>query len=133
MVFYEKYATAADFPVRVPKVYACLKDKWAPNEFFCLAMENLNVTSIPCDSTEGLTVTEAEQLLVHIGQLHGHYWESDLLRDPEFANTATATETEAGSDVNTVSIKFPFFAAWIRNFVGDASVVNGQTRYDQTR
>jgi hypothetical protein len=85
VAFYEKYASKPDFPVKVPKLFACCKvitsnenviaghtldilrqavfcfcfmspqpkDKWKPQEVFCLAMENLSETHTPCDSTEG--------------------------------------------------------------------------------
>jgi thiamine kinase-like enzyme len=66
----------------IPDVIQVFKDPDNPDEFFCIAMEDLSVLFKPMDQTIGITWQQAKDLALSVGKLHATFWEHDVLKQP---------------------------------------------------
>ena len=57
------------------------KDKELPEEFFCIAMEDLNVANDAIDQIKGMTLEECGQLAKMAAAFHASFWEHPLLKE----------------------------------------------------
>ena len=55
-------------------------DPEKPDEFFCIAMEDLSVDFEPCDQIVGITWQECSKLAEKTAQMHAAFWEHDCLK-----------------------------------------------------
>ena len=55
-------------------------DAEKPDEFFCIAMEDLSVDFEPCDQVVGISWQECNAMAKKVGEMHAAFWEHDCLK-----------------------------------------------------
>ncbi len=58
-------------------------DPEKPKEYFCIGMEDLNVSGFEtCDQITGMKWNDCMLMAEYVGKFHAKYWQSDILRHP---------------------------------------------------
>jgi hypothetical protein len=65
----------------IPKMVGVLIDEDKPEEFFCIAMEDLLPNHDLVDQVTGLTVAEAASLADMAAAFHANFWDSPVLKE----------------------------------------------------
>ena len=70
--FYEQIGE--NIGVRVPKVYGVFRDEEKPDEWFCLALENMSVEATVQEAIKGVSFEDHKTLLKLAGDMHGRMY-----------------------------------------------------------
>jgi hypothetical protein len=71
---------AADCPLQTVEVYGVWRDAEKPDEWFCIAMANMNTANQVFDCAKGITWAESTNILMLAAKLHAKYFQSDVLK-----------------------------------------------------
>jgi hypothetical protein len=67
----------------VPGVIDVFVDPEKPKEFFCIGMEDLNVSGFEsCDQIVGMKWQDAMLMADYVGKFHANFWQSPILKHP---------------------------------------------------
>eukprot|EP00037_Helgoeca_nana_P028858 m.342259 g.342259 ORF g.342259 m.342259 type:complete len:192 (+) comp27848_c2_seq4:317-892(+) len=104
------YTDLADkLPLNTPEIYGIRRDSAAPNEWFCIAMEDLTIHSNPLNQIEGITWDDQKAMVEVIANFNAQFYKSPIL-DAEWLNTATKTKPYN-----------PWFGEWMDGLEADSS------------
>ena len=65
-----------------PALIGTFKDPEKPEEFFCIAMEDLSVEYDAMPGKDGITKAEAILMAKQAARMHAHFWGSKTLEQP---------------------------------------------------
>jgi hypothetical protein len=65
----------------IPEAIGVFIDPEKPDEFFCIAMEDLNLSNYAIDQIEGIDIEACKQLGSMTAKFHAAFWEHVLLKD----------------------------------------------------
>ena len=67
----------------IPGVIDVFIDPEKPKEFFCIGMEDLNVSGFEtCDQITGMKWTDCMLMAEYVGKYHAKFWQADILKHP---------------------------------------------------
>jgi hypothetical protein len=81
LFFFKNLHKEVSSVMSIPKMVGVLIDEDKPEEFFCIAMEDLLPTCDPVDQITGLSVAEAANLADMAAAFHANFWEAPVLKD----------------------------------------------------
>ena len=60
--------------IRVPEVYGVFRDEEKPDEYFCIAMEDMCAEFDLCEGVSGISFATAKELVSVAAKLHGTFY-----------------------------------------------------------
>lgn len=63
-------------PLQLVNVYGVWRDTEKPDEWFCIAMEDVSPDNDVFNCVKGITIADAQDIVKIAARLHGHYFQS---------------------------------------------------------
>lgn len=82
LFFYQNLHEDVAKHLSIPHVHGVFIDPEKPDEFFCIAMEDMLASHTAIDQIAGLSYEEVLQLADMAAGFHAGYWQADILKDP---------------------------------------------------
>ena len=81
LFFFNNICQAVAAVMTIPETIGVFIDDEKPDEFYCIAMEDLNLKNDSIDQIEGVTIEDCKKLGSMAARFHAAFWEHALLKD----------------------------------------------------
>lgn len=113
----------SDINLKLPEIYGVWTDPAAPNEWFCIAMEDLCVKNDVCNQIVGMTYEDQFNLITDIANFNGENYHNTHLLEMDWIKPQDP------------DVFKPWFGAWFDAYtpVGFAQALVDIKRHDEIR